>query len=207
MIQRKHSQKDVSSAKGGKATEKRTLQVQLQFMEKKLNIWNVFCSFSSFGTSFNVCLGRQNSWWSDILLTELCRLIKAKSRELMQNQGAFSKCHFYHNLDTSDVCFWQRVPTLNNIWMLRFYRKLQKEIKADYSRNKKDIKAGVPPTFEEYWRYLLQNLPFNRSTNVSDIWSTFSVHKRSFSFQISDRLDRGLGGARRLEKGWLCSGD
>jgi len=37
----------------------------------------------------------------------------------------------------------------------RFYRKLQKEIKADYSRNKKDIKAGVPPTFEEYWRYLI----------------------------------------------------
>ena len=38
--------------------------------------------------------------------------------------------------------------------LFRFYRKLQKEIKADYSRNKKEIKAGVPPTFEEYWRYL-----------------------------------------------------
>jgi len=37
----------------------------------------------------------------------------------------------------------------------RFYRKLQKEIKADYSKNKKDIKDGVPPTFEEYWRYLM----------------------------------------------------
>ena len=38
--------------------------------------------------------------------------------------------------------------------LFRFYRKLQKEIKADYSRNKNEIKAGVPPTFEEYWRYL-----------------------------------------------------
>jgi len=37
----------------------------------------------------------------------------------------------------------------------RFYRKLQKEIKADYSRNKKEIIDGVPPTFEEYWRYLM----------------------------------------------------
>lgn len=37
----------------------------------------------------------------------------------------------------------------------RFYRKLQKEIKEDYSRNKKEIKDGVPPTFEEYWRYLI----------------------------------------------------
>jgi len=37
----------------------------------------------------------------------------------------------------------------------RFYRTLQKEIKSKYSKNKADIKAGVPPTFEEYWRYLI----------------------------------------------------
>jgi len=37
----------------------------------------------------------------------------------------------------------------------RFYRKLQKEIKAEYSTNQKAIEEGVPPTFEEYWRYLI----------------------------------------------------
>jgi len=36
----------------------------------------------------------------------------------------------------------------------RFYRKLQKEIKAKYSKSKDDIAKEIPPTFEEYWRYL-----------------------------------------------------
>jgi len=36
----------------------------------------------------------------------------------------------------------------------RFYRKLQKEIKAKYSKNKKEIAAEVPPSFAEYWEYL-----------------------------------------------------
>ena len=44
-----------------------------------------------------------------------------------------------------------------------------KKENKDYSKNKKDINDGVPPTFEEYWRYLLQNLPCNRSPNVSDL--------------------------------------
>ena len=54
------------------------------------------------------------------------------------------------------------------IKMCRFYRKLQKEIKADYSKNKKDIKDGVPPTFEEYWRYGFQHFLFTRFS-FSDI--------------------------------------
>ena len=37
----------------------------------------------------------------------------------------------------------------------RFYRKLQKEIKAKYSKNSKEIAQEIPPTFEEYWRYLI----------------------------------------------------
>lgn len=37
----------------------------------------------------------------------------------------------------------------------RFYRTLQKEIKSKYSNSQKEIETGVPPTFEEYWRYLI----------------------------------------------------
>ena len=48
----------------------------------------------------------------------------------------------------------ETVKNIPNDSTFRFYRKLQKEIKVDYSRNKKEIKDGVPPTFEEYWRYL-----------------------------------------------------
>ena len=48
----------------------------------------------------------------------------------------------------------ETVKNIPNDSTFRFYRKLQKEIKEDYSRNKKEIKDGVPPTFEEYWRYL-----------------------------------------------------
>jgi len=36
----------------------------------------------------------------------------------------------------------------------RFYRKLQKEIKAKYSTNEKEIAEQVPPSFAEYWMYL-----------------------------------------------------
>eukprot|EP00090_Calanus_glacialis_P034886 TRINITY_DN5916_c0_g1_i1.p1 TRINITY_DN5916_c0_g1~~TRINITY_DN5916_c0_g1_i1.p1 ORF type:complete len:411 (-),score=111.14 TRINITY_DN5916_c0_g1_i1:141-1373(-) len=36
----------------------------------------------------------------------------------------------------------------------RFYRKLQKEIKVKYSKNAKEIADEIPPSFEEYWRYL-----------------------------------------------------
>jgi len=36
----------------------------------------------------------------------------------------------------------------------RFYRKLQKEIKAKYSTNEKEIAEEVPPSFAEYWMYL-----------------------------------------------------
>jgi len=49
----------------------------------------------------------------------------------------------------------ETVKNIPNDSTFRFYRKLQKEIKEDYSRNKKEIKDGVPPTFEEYWRYLI----------------------------------------------------
>jgi len=37
----------------------------------------------------------------------------------------------------------------------RFYRTLQKKIKEKYSQNEEEIKNGLPPTFQEYWRYLI----------------------------------------------------
>ena len=80
----------------------------------------------------------------------------------------------------------ETVKNIPNDSTFRFYRKLQKEIKADYSRNKKEIKDGVPPTFEEYWRYLANLLKY------------FS--QLIFLYQVSDRLDEGLGGSGRLEK-------
>ena len=84
--------------------------------------------------------------------------------------------------------------------MWRFYRKLQKEIKADYSRNKKDIKDGVPPTFEEYWRSVVFTFPVYS-------WHFWGNSKNSLIFQISDGLDKGLGRAWRLENSWLCAGN
>jgi len=37
----------------------------------------------------------------------------------------------------------------------RFYRRLQKEIKKKYGEIQEEIDSGVPPSFREYWRYLI----------------------------------------------------
>ena len=68
----------------------------------------------------------------------------------------------------------------------RFYRKLQKEIKADYSKNKKDIKDGVPPTFEEYWRYGFQHFHFT-TFSFSDIWWTWQ--RTWWSLETGEQLN------------------
>jgi len=77
---------------------------------------------------------------------------KGKKKQMEQLRASTKFLVVRHPFDRIMSAFKGKIANPNA--KPRFYRKLQREIKAKYSKNKKEIAEEVPPSFAEYWAYL-----------------------------------------------------